>query len=293
MKVFHRVILQAWTIWLGALPLLGTTPNAVEIEIANLAINHPDQARPTMVYDPILNLVARTKALDLARRAYFAHVDPDGYGPNKAVQLAGYGLPAWWGNGLDSNNIESLAGGYTSAQAAFDGWMASAGHRRHVLAEIAFYSGQTRYGVGYAELPGSPYVRYYVFVSAPPNEKGDTSLEPYVEWLFGHFTPKEIDTSGDAGDDDHDEITRLLEFVLQFDPKSIQTMPPAVLNLGTRRLEWRLPVRADLGSVGVVVEQSVDLRSWTTVGVQSSGGVFSIDTQARNGFLRLVARREE
>ena len=280
-------------IWLGTLSLHGITPNAVEIQIASLAINHPDQARPTMVYDPLLNLVARTKALDLARRGYFAHVDPDGYGPNKAVQLTGYGLPDWWGDALDSNYIESLGGGYNSAQAAFEGWMSSPGHRRHLLAESEFYAGQTRYGVGYAELPGSPYRRYYVFLSAPPNDNGDTPLEPYVEWLFSHFTPKEINTSDDASDGDGDGIPRLLEFVLQLDPKRSQVMPTALFNVGTRRLEWRLPVRSDLGSVSVLVERSLDLRSWSADGVQSSGGVFSIDTQARGGFMRLVARREE
>ena len=282
-----------WVIWLGTLSLRGITPNAVEIQIANLAINHPDQARPTMVYDPFLNLVARTKALDLARRGYFAHVDPDGYGPNKAVQLAGYGLPGWWGDALDSNYIESIGGGYSSAQAAFDGWMNSPGHRRHLLAESDFYAGQTRYGVGYADLPGSPYRRYYVFLSAPPNENGDAPLEPYIEWLFGQFTLKEIATSGDSSDGDGDGIPRLHEFVLQLNPKTSQVMPTARLNAGTRRLEWRLPVRSDLGSVSVSVERSLDLRSWSADAVQKSGDVFSIDTQAQRGFMRLVTRREE
>jgi len=280
-------------IWLGTLSLHGITPNAVEIQIANLAINHPDQARPTMVYDPLLNLVARTKALDLARRGYFAHVDPDGYGPNKAVQLAGYGLPDWWGDDLDSNYIESIGGGYSSAQAAFDGWMNSAGHRRHLLAESDFYAGQTRYGVGYAELSGSPYRRYYVFLSAPPNENGAAPLEPYMEWLFGQFTLKETATSGDSSDGDGDGIPRLLEFVLQLDPRKSQVMPTARLNAETRRLEWRLPVRSDLGSVSVLVERSLDLRSWAADSVQKSGDVFSIDAQAQRGFMRLVARRAD
>lgn len=273
-------------------PLPGITPNAVEMEIANLAINHPDQGRPTMVYDSTLNVVARAKALDLARRAYFAHVDPDGYGPNKAVQLAGYGLPSWWGTGLDSNYIESIGGGYVSAQAAFDGWMGSAGHRRHVLAETDFYAGQTRYGVGYAELSGSPYRRYYVFITAPPNENGNTLLDPYIEWMFGHFTPKEIDTLGDASDIDGDGIGRLVEFVLQFDPRKSERMPAATLNVAARRLEWRLPVRPGLGSVTARIERSLDLRSWSAAGVQNSGGIFSIDTQARSGFMRLVVTRD-
>ena len=171
--------------------------------------------------------------------------------------------------------------------------MNSAGHRRHLLAESDFYAGQTRYGVGYAELPGSPYRRYYVFLSAPPNENGDAPLEPYVEWLFGQLTLKEIATSDDSSDGDGDGIPRLQEFILQLDPKRSQAMPAARLNVGTRRLEWRLPVRSDLGSVSVSVERSLDLRSWSADEVQRSGETFSIAAQAQRGFMRLVARRED
>ena len=74
------------------------TPKGVELEIAEMAKNHASQRRSEMIYDPILNLVARAKALDLGKRRYDGHVDPDGYGPNKAASLAGYGLPAWWGD---------------------------------------------------------------------------------------------------------------------------------------------------------------------------------------------------
>ncbi len=290
MKTLRWMVLA---VCLGTLPLRGITPNTVELEIANLAINHPDQGRSTMVYDPTLNLIARAKALDMARRGYFAHGDPDGYGPNKAVQLAGYGLPGWWGTALDSNYIESIAGGYASAQIAFDGWMNSSGHRRHLLAETEFYAGQTRYGVGYAELAGSPYRRYYVFLSAPPKENAGAPLEPYAEWLFGQFTPKQIDTADDASDDDGDGISRLAEFVLQFNPKTPQTLPPVMFNPATRRLEWHLPIRNDLGSVQVLIERSTDLRLWSPTGVQNAGGVFSIDTQAPYGFLRLKVTRGE
>lgn len=290
---YLRVTLQALTLCLATLPVKGIAPNPVEIQIANLAINHPSQARPTMVHDPILNLVARAKALDLAKRAYFSHVDPDGYGPNKAVQLAGYGLPGWYGTSLDANYIESISAGYASAQAAFDGWIASAGHRRHLLAEIPFYAEQTRYGVGYVELPGSPYVRYYVFISAPPNQSANAPLEPYVEWLFSHYSLIEIATSDDSSDHDGDGISRLTEFVLQFHPKIPQSMPPVTLNRTTNRMEWLLPARTDLGSVSALVEQSSDLQSWTTAGVDRTGNVFSIAIQPNRGFMKLSVTRAD
>lgn len=108
-------------------------------------------------------------------------MDPDGYGPNKAVTLAGYELPEWWGDDLDANFIESLAAGSPDAASAFNAWISSEGHRIHVLGEVDFFREQTRYGIGYAHVPGSPYTRYYVFVSAPPIPGGDRPLEPYAE----------------------------------------------------------------------------------------------------------------
>lgn len=62
------------TALLAILPVLAgnavaITPNIEELAMAQLAVNHPGQQRPEMVYDPILHMVARAKALDLAGRA--------------------------------------------------------------------------------------------------------------------------------------------------------------------------------------------------------------------------------
>lgn len=270
----------------------GIEPNSVEIEIANLARQHPAQARASMVYDPRLNVVARAKALDLGKRNYFAHVDPDGYGPNAAAELAGFTLPDWWGDALNANYIESIAGGYANAQAAFDGWMASAGHKRHILAETSFYAEQTRYGVGYAQVPGSTYVRYYVFVSAPAETGGPQPLEPYTEWLFGQFTPKGIDTQDDLSDSDGDGISLLTEFALQFNPLARDVLPTPLYNPANGRLEWNLPLRADLGSIFVAVEQTGDFLSWTSTGVLRANNVFSIERRNSQAFLRLKVVRQ-
>ncbi len=269
----------------------GIEPNSVEIEIATLAQQHPSQARSSMVYDPRLNVVARAKATDLGRRAYFAHVDPDGYGPNKAVKLSGFTLPDWWGSELGANYIESIAGGYANAQAAFDGWMASAGHKRHILAETDFYAGQTRYGVGYAQVPGSPYSRYYVFISAPPETGTARALEPYTEWRFGYFTPKAIDTNNDLSDSDGDGVPLLTEFALQFNPQAQDLFPSPVYNKLNRRLEWTLPIRTNLGSITASVERSEDMNDWSLTGVQRGGNVYLISTQTSRGFLRLKVTR--
>jgi uncharacterized protein YkwD len=142
--------------------------NSQEQEIANFAINHPDQGRPFMSCDPILAQVARARAVDMGTRNYFSHTNPDGYGPNYLVRQAGYVLPSWYGSADNANNIESIAAGYPTAAAAWAGWLNSAGHRTHVLAEDSFWADQTSYGIGYAYVPNSTYKHYWVFISAPP-----------------------------------------------------------------------------------------------------------------------------
>lgn len=277
----------------GVPALEGITPNAVEVELANLIRNHPQQRRPVMVYDSILNMVARAKALDLANRRYFDHVDPDGYGSNRAVQLAGFQLPGAYGTANDTNYIESLTAGRASAQAAFNAWLASPLHKQHLLAELAGYAAQTRYGIGYAKVAGSVYSDYYVFLSAPPNPVGDCRLEPYAEWLFSYFRPAQLAADNDTSDRDQDGIERLIEFVLGYDPCRADRMPAPRHNRGSGRLEWVLPVRADVGSLLVAVERSPDLteRSWTPAGVQAVNGTYSIPVTGRAGFMRLAARR--
>lgn len=272
----------------------GITPNAFELEISLLITSHPQQGRAVMVYDPTLSMMARAKATDLGTRRYFAHVDPDGYGPNKAIQLAGYQLPAIYLSTINQNNVESLSEGVNTpgVQMVFNGWLGSPGHRRHVLAETAFYQGQTRYGVGYANFP-SIQRSYTCFVSAPPDPRGDLPLQPYSEWMFSYFLPKEIDSNNDLSDTDGDGIPRIVEFVLNYHPKAPSVMPGPSFNTATRRLEWSLPVRSDLGSVVAQVQYSGDLttQSWTTSGVQRTGNVFWIPQGGERGFLRLTATR--
>ncbi len=138
-----------------------------EREVANLIRSHQGQGRPFMVEHPILTSVAQSRARDMANRGYFGHTNPDGIGPNALVSAAGFHLPDWYDHSLAGNNIESIAAGYTSPPAVVNAWIASPGHRTHVLAEDVFFQEQTYYGVGYVYAPGSPYLHYWVFLSAP------------------------------------------------------------------------------------------------------------------------------
>lgn len=146
----------------------GCSLNTAEQEVATRAISHPDQGRGTMICDSTLAQEAREKAMDMATRGYFGHVDPDGFGPNYHVRNAGYNLPNWYSSDPNANNIESIAAGYATPAAAWQGWLNSAGHRAHVLGESSFWADQTHYGVGYYYDPDSYYKHYWVFMSAPP-----------------------------------------------------------------------------------------------------------------------------
>lgn len=144
----------------------GCTPSAQEQRIADLMRAHPNQQRPALTCDPILEQVARARAQDMADRAYFSHTNPDGLGPNTLVRQAGYPLPGWYSTALDGNNIESIAAGPSTADATWNLWMNSPGHSLHLLGLDPFWAEQIEYGIGFVAKPGSPYTYYWVAITA-------------------------------------------------------------------------------------------------------------------------------
>jgi uncharacterized protein YkwD len=154
------------------LPLIAQSPScslsSEEQQIARYMIQHPDQQRLSLTCHPILARVARERAEDMARRRYFAQPNPDGFGPNYPVLQAGYVLPSYYGTEPDANNIESIGGGYPTAEATWQGWMDSSSHRDHLLGLDSFWAEQIEYGVGYAYDPTSPYRHYWVVITAKP-----------------------------------------------------------------------------------------------------------------------------
>lgn len=142
--------------------------NEQEKRIETLFRAHPNQGRATMTCNPILAAVARARAQDMGARAYFGHVNPDGQGPNYLVTQAGYTLPAEYSTALNGNNIESIGAGPGDADGMWNGWMQSSKHTTHILGANDFFAQQTEYGIGFAQVPGSPYQFYWVFISSKP-----------------------------------------------------------------------------------------------------------------------------
>jgi uncharacterized protein YkwD len=104
----------------------------------------------------------------MAQRGYFDHVTPEGHGPNYLVRQAGYTLPSFYGTEPDANNIESIAGGYSTAEAVWGAWMSSTAHRNQLLGLQPFFAEQTEYGIGYAYDSESPLGYYWVVITARP-----------------------------------------------------------------------------------------------------------------------------
>ena len=132
------------------------------------------QARDALVWNETLAKVAQAKAEDMARRNYFAHVDPDGYGTNYKINAAGYKLPDDWCSPISKNYFESIAAGNESGeksiiQLIYDSGESNdnAGHRQHLLGIDNFWGNCTDIGIGTAK--GGTFGYYWCVIIAKHN----------------------------------------------------------------------------------------------------------------------------
>ena len=95
-----------------------------------------DATRP-LVMEPRLRCAARRHSEDMAIRDFYDHFNPDGESPGDRIDVTGY---SWRQYG------ENIFKGPTSAQEAFDGWLASEGHCSNLM------NSEFRHiGIGYSE----------------------------------------------------------------------------------------------------------------------------------------------
>ena len=153
--------------------------NSDELTLFKRLAANSQQQREAMALDPILCMVARKHATDMAKRNYFGHTNPDGQGPNYLVRRAGYVLPSYYDSSRSGNNIESIGKSTGSPRSVISLWLRSSGHRPHIVGELDFYQQQSAIGVGVYRSPTPPHYRYYVFLSAPPK----VSLSPRLVTL--------------------------------------------------------------------------------------------------------------
>lgn len=150
------------------LPLVVTTGactmNTQEQQLADFIRNAPGQGRGSFTCNPLLAAVAEAQARDMATHGYMSSIDPEGHGPNYRVRQAGYPLPTYYSATADSNNIEALFAGYTSADAVW----AAAVDNAQLHGQGEFWANQTAFGIAYYRDPASPMGYYWVIITAPP-----------------------------------------------------------------------------------------------------------------------------
>ena len=81
-------------------------PLPAETHMLNLIEAHAGRLRSELVPNEVLLFAARKKAEDMAAREYFSHQDPDGFGMNFTISMAGYEHS--YSTARSANNIESI-----------------------------------------------------------------------------------------------------------------------------------------------------------------------------------------
>ena len=132
------------------------------------------EALPPLAWSNELALAAEKKAMDMAKRDYFEHVDPDGYGMNYWISKAGYSLPEEWLKKRSYNNFESIQAGLSTGievikNLILDEGTNPPGHRNHLLGILPFWSNCTDVGIGMARDPDSEYEYYTCVLVAKHN----------------------------------------------------------------------------------------------------------------------------
>ncbi|WP_293943372.1 MULTISPECIES: CAP domain-containing protein [unclassified Sphingobacterium] len=116
--------------------------------------------------------VAEYRAKDMAKRGYFDHVSPEGYGPNYFIEEAGYHLNQSWVKKRNANNFESIAANRASATDAIKALIIGKEapgyhHRTHLLGMDQWNGSLYDIGIGYVKCRGAkPYESYLVVIIA-------------------------------------------------------------------------------------------------------------------------------
>jgi uncharacterized protein YkwD len=123
-------------------------------------------------WNDTLAKVAETKALDMADKNYFAHVDKKGFGINYRINEAGYEIEPAWIKPKSENFFESICAGMESGKNAIDillidKGIPSLGHRKHLLGLDDWNASLYDIGIGYVNIPeGSKYISYMSLIIA-------------------------------------------------------------------------------------------------------------------------------
>lgn len=130
-------------------------------QLAFLFTSDQEQRRVHPHCDSRLVQAAQYRANDMVNEQYFAHISPSGDSPNAVARRFGCKLPDYYET--QGNQIESIGLNLASAQAEWDAWKSSPGHRMHVLGELDFWKQQDDYGFAVSQ---SSWGKVYVVITA-------------------------------------------------------------------------------------------------------------------------------
>lgn len=173
------------------------TAGLSDLELARLVPSEP------LALNDKLTLAARAHSADMAARAFFDHVNPDGKDPTDRATAQGYTYSAG----------ENIAAGYTGIDAAHKAWLESLGHRKNVFSLHDTFDENfkyTEFGFG-AFIPpkgtNAEYVSYY------SQEFGYQGLNPSLYVLGVVYDDRDADsfyTMGEGLADVRVEVRRRL-----------------------------------------------------------------------------------
>jgi len=120
-------------------------------------------------WNDTLARVAEVKALDMAERNYFSHIDPDRNGINYLVHQSGYELNPDWIKKKSANYFESIAANVNTGTEAIkvliiDEKEPSLGHRKHLMGLDEWNSDLKDIGIGFARCSSGCRHKSYVSV---------------------------------------------------------------------------------------------------------------------------------
>ena len=100
--------------------------------------NYSGMTNKKLVWNETLAKAAEAKAMDMAKRNYFSHVSPEGYGMNYLISKEGDSLNPEWLEHHSDNFFESIQAGAPDGEAAIkdlilDEGVPELGHRKHLL----------------------------------------------------------------------------------------------------------------------------------------------------------------
>lgn len=129
------ILLLSWLVVAGASPVRAEAASAPEDSaLARRVVELVNQERLKagllpLKWNDTLAAAATAYAQEMAARNFFAHNSPEGTTPVERARRAGYPAYGWGGLYVGEN----LARGFSTAEGAMQGWMASDGHRKNIL----------------------------------------------------------------------------------------------------------------------------------------------------------------